>query len=1512
VKSLLSVGLIIFALSCVFSQRQIVTFNYIGATKAFNGKVFFVGAKAGVGPELLVTDGTPGNVTVVKDINGGPAGSSPDNLTVFNGQLYFTAYGPGQSYRSVWKTDGTSEGTQQVYFEQYSNAAKLTVFKNKLYFTTDLGKIVRTDGLITETFFQSDYTSSNIPVLIATDQYLYFTPYSPTFYRFDGTTRVDFPIAPSDDDLYFRNLFAVGNKVIAVKATSYDETVRIYALDNSDIGPGNEETDWVLLKELKAPATKSQYIANFTVVGDMLFFSYRTFFDVIPPSDELWVCDGTVAGTKMLKTFPSQNSVGADMRQFFAFQNKLFFRNGLAAANSLWTSDGTVAGTVKFHDVKMALPGYEQPVPILVTENKFYFSSDANDLWSSDGTAAGTKLMIGLEDAQTTIPPHHFAFVNNVLYVVTTQNFSSTLWSSVSDADISVTYNSNPVISGMESLSLSGSMRNVNPGSCKTDNLVIINKGALPLYFSDILVSGSDFYLAKQNLPEMLAPNATITIQLMFNPVTSTTSRGTLTLVSNDSDEAQFMIPLFGNKESGFGSGTLCNFDNNDYVKSLKPAESAQPIVLTGSTITEGSPIGTMVGEFSVPAAATFTLVAGEGDSDNAQFTIEANKLKTASIFNYDTRTLFTIHVKAVTPTGTSEGSFRVRVLNAGAGFLTENCDMRADRISFSYTSITTNSLGYLFATTSAGKILRSINGGNTWEVFYSGPYYSYLNKIMFIGDTGYAAGYSTLLKSEDNGDTWFSVYIPSYSDNGFTGFGMYFFNKDEGYIGTDRGDILYTQDGGRSWDTRLTGWFYDVRDIWFISKDIGFASVDFGALFKTTTGGRTWSEVNLSTFGFSTRVSDMVFFNDQTGLMTTNNGLGKTTNGGQSWSLVPASPSGQQIEFVDANVGFMYGDFTTFSKTTDGGSTWEYLFNVPTNSVSGLVKTNNKIYLVAKDSYQSHDSERLLAVSSDEGTTWTTVSRFTHKSLYRMKFTDGGRGLITGEDGIVETRDNGLSWRSPGLDLASVADFLFLDANTLILVSSGQIYKSTDGGITTHKVLNAPNKPEEVPYLPAGKLYNFYGTLYAVSWYAVYRSTDEGETWTLASTDPGYYTQGMHFVSATTGYRIGLFGDVQKTTDSGTTWPLIYQYTSGAADPFNAVFFVSEQRGFKGGRYLEGTTDGGITWQRIYYPWYDDIIMIHFETESHGFVVTRAGYVYETEDGTLTWKEIYSAPSSERVFGAEFINHEILLVGEYGFATRINMTPHEAELPGYIYGPAQVCVGAVADYRIATNYNSQTQWSTTVGNMNDQADKITLTFPESGEYTISARHFTECSISKTRLLTVVVSEPEVPEIDGPETVQPGSKNIAYSVANATEDDQFLWEVKLGTGISPNDDNTLIVDWANTIGAGIIKVLVLNQSGCRAYARLPVGVGLLLGSDDDLSKRVNVYPNPADGDTKIYSTYSGDLSIRLIDATGREYQRAILTRESEKILMTKALPSGLYFVEVSHGHQAVTKKLIRK
>jgi hypothetical protein len=94
-------------------------------------------------------------------------------------------------------------------------------------------------------------------------------------------------------------------------------------------------------------------------------------------------------------------------------------------------------------------------------------------------------------------------------------------------------------------------------------------------------------------------------------------------------------------------------------VPSTVPSDNHAPtaIALSNSSVPENEPVGTAVGTFSTtdPDSGhthTYSLVAGAGDADNASFTIVGNSLRTAAVFDYETKNSYSIRVRS-TDSGT-------------------------------------------------------------------------------------------------------------------------------------------------------------------------------------------------------------------------------------------------------------------------------------------------------------------------------------------------------------------------------------------------------------------------------------------------------------------------------------------------------------------------------------------------------------------------------------------------------------------------------------------------------------------------------------------------------------------------------------------------------------------------------------------------------------------------------------------------------------------------------------------
>jgi photosystem II stability/assembly factor-like uncharacterized protein len=109
-----------------------------------------------------------------------------------------------------------------------------------------------------------------------------------------------------------------------------------------------------------------------------------------------------------------------------------------------------------------------------------------------------------------------------------------------------------------------------------------------------------------------------------------------------------------------------------------------------------------------------------------------------------------------------------------------------------------------------------------------------------------------------------------------------------------------------------------------------------------------------------------------------------------------------------------------------------------------------------------------------------------------------------------------------------------------------------------------------------------------------------------------------VHFPDQTTGYVVGYAGTVLKTIDTGETWTAL---TTGSSINFEAVFFLTEDKGFAIGEdVLLSTEDGGVIWTEIALPVSTLLYDVEFLDAQVGFCVGSGGTILKTTDGGVNW----------------------------------------------------------------------------------------------------------------------------------------------------------------------------------------------------------------------------------------------------------------------------------------------------
>ena len=155
------------------------------------------------------------------------------------------------------------------------------------------------------------------------------------------------------------------------------------------------------------------------VIGDEAFFVGRhaNLRDDLDSGWELWITDGTVDGTRMVKDIAA-GSESSFPQDFTVLGDRLYFSADTEGdGRNLWTSDGSEAGTYRVNDVDPADDSGLAPDNLITFGDHLVFSAHSNEtgleLWTSDGTSEGTMLAAEVFDGPRSSSPQQLTVVGD-------------------------------------------------------------------------------------------------------------------------------------------------------------------------------------------------------------------------------------------------------------------------------------------------------------------------------------------------------------------------------------------------------------------------------------------------------------------------------------------------------------------------------------------------------------------------------------------------------------------------------------------------------------------------------------------------------------------------------------------------------------------------------------------------------------------------------------------------------------------------------------------------------------------------------------------------------------------------------------------------------------------------------------------------------------------------------------------------------------------------------------------
>jgi photosystem II stability/assembly factor-like uncharacterized protein len=401
-----------------------------------------------------------------------------------------------------------------------------------------------------------------------------------------------------------------------------------------------------------------------------------------------------------------------------------------------------------------------------------------------------------------------------------------------------------------------------------------------------------------------------------------------------------------------------------------------------------------------------------------------------------------------------------------GKSWISVKTEVSVEKVYF-----TNSKVGFFYETN--GKIAKTTDGGDSWQyltlpvVFNQlKDMYSLDGKILyFAGNTDYD-DVPVIIRTSDAGSTFETIKVKLPNAGGVKSISM---AGTKTWLSTTNHELYVSEDGLKTWKilshTPITyGSTFSFKGKWGLIGSVDYSDEAKLMAYMTYDGGHTWQDIRLPSKAGNVFSCKVKIFTDNNAAVLAEDIIYKTTDKGKNWTSLKtpfARANGEsgfiyQYKFVNENVwyithSFGAGDEYKLYKTTDGGKTWEHVFQIASpyepmyffNENIGFIKENGPAF------YKT----------TNGGKSWNRFDSQLPLYYYpnSMWFTDTNNGFMVGGIGspiILQTSDGGNTWKNVVIDkslenIGSLHSVKFLDKNIGYIIGDNKLIKTTDAGKT-------------------------------------------------------------------------------------------------------------------------------------------------------------------------------------------------------------------------------------------------------------------------------------------------------------------------------------------------------------------------------------------------------------------------------------------------------------------------------
>jgi photosystem II stability/assembly factor-like uncharacterized protein len=528
-----------------------------------------------------------------------------------------------------------------------------------------------------------------------------------------------------------------------------------------------------------------------------------------------------------------------------------------------------------------------------------------------------------------------------------------------------------------------------------------------------------------------------------------------------------------------------------------------------------------------------------------------------------------------------------------------------------------------MWSSTTLGSILLSSDNGQHWKTIYNGNGQPFISIIRNeIDGKLWAIRNGKVLKSADGGKSWQLSNIVNYQNYELRK--IFITNNKLWVIGSDNSlanVILNSLDGGKSWHVQLKKEREEINDLFINPKGDKVWAVGNGIILHSADGGNNWeaqrgeNDENLKgiygdAHGKMLWIVGHKIFSSSKGLIL------HSTDGGKSWNVLREGENENFTKiYVDVNGTNIWAVGSDLNgahvgkilHSADGGKSWHLQLNEVGIVIRNIIFDANRQKLWALGG-NDYDNKGGIFYSTNGGERWQLMSRKDEEFVLNGMYGDPqgkkiwvvGGNRSTNKGNILYSSDNGKNWVIKHKEEDAVLSSIFSDNQGRKLWAVGGdprrkkaiLLQSMDGGENWKLHQNTSSN----------YLYAIYGDSHGTNLWAVgtsgsgtasretviLYSSNAGENWRVQRQEENEFIASMCVDSR--GQKLWAVGDgiILHSADGGNSWEvqrkkkdehLVAIYVDANGKNIWVVGGTERNKSISG-RLILYSEDGGKNWQ--------------------------------------------------------------------------------------------------------------------------------------------------------------------------------------------------------------------------------------------------------------------------------------------------------------------------------------------